>query len=284
MRKLLFDILLPDLIQIWTFNMSEFRDEISMPLRKHNYALYLALLVICAAPAFGQDEEAAAGDENASNPLASVTNTDLRFQYLDLTDDLGRVNDLFVDGAFMVNPKLKIKYELHYWETNVTGTSQSGLETAVLKTIYFPKQGVLDNGIKYKVAIGLDLIVDFGNHDKGIGFGADQVAPFAGIALSMPSDLTLIPLVQQFLSVSGEDVNITAARVIALQPLANQRWLKADVIIPYDWETATIPAQAELQFGVNVNQQVAMYVDGLVGVGLDRIFDWGVGVGLRFKY
>ena len=96
--------------------------------------------------------------------------------------------------------------------------------------------------------------------------------------------MTVIPLVQQFLSVSGEDVNITAARVIALQPLPRQRWLKADVIIPYDWETATIPAQAELQFGVNVNQQVALYVDVLVGLGHERIFDWGVGVGLRIKY
>ncbi len=262
----------------------QFKEEISVVLRDYRRALCLALLVICASPAFGQEEEAAGGGENASNPLASVTNTDLRFQYLDLADDRGRVNDFFVDGAFMVNPKLKIKYELHYWETNVTGTSQSGLETAVLKTIYFPKQGVLDNGTKYKVAIGLDLIVDFGNHDKGIGLGADQVGPFVGIALSMPSGLTLIPLTQQFLSVSGEDVNITAARVIALQPLPRQMWLKADVIVPYDWETDTIPAQAELQFGVNVNQQVALYVDGLVGLGHDRIFDWGIGVGLRIKY
>ncbi len=131
--------------------MREFRDEISMPLREYYCALYLALLVICASPAFGQEEEAAGGGENASNPLASVTNIDLRLKYLDLTNDLGRVNDLFVDGAFMVNPKLKIKYELHYWETNVTGTSQSGLETAVLKTIYFPKQGLLDNGTKSKL-------------------------------------------------------------------------------------------------------------------------------------
>ena len=264
--------------------MREFKGEISVVLRDCRRVLCLALLVMCASLAIGQEEEAAGGGENASNPLASVTNTDLRLKYLDLTNDLGRVNDLFVDGAFMVNPKLKIKYELHYWETNVTGTSQSGLETAVLKTIYFPKQGVLDNGTKYKVAIGLDLIVDFGNHDKGIGLGADQVGPFVGIALSMPSGLTLIPLTQQFLSVSGEDVNITAARVIALQPLPRQMWLKADVIVPYDWETDTIPAQAELQFGVNVNQQVALYVDGLVGLGQDRIFDWGIGVGLRIKY
>jgi len=284
MQKLLFLFNFEGLIQNWMINMREFRDEYSMPLREYYCASYLALLVICASPAFGEDEAAAGGGENASNPLASVTNTDVRLQYLDLTDDRGRVNDLFVDGAFMVNPKLKIKYELHYWETNVTGTSQSGLETAVLKAIYFPKQGVLDSGTKYKVAIGLDLIVDFGNHDKGIGMGADQLAPFVGIALSMPSGLTLIPLTQQFLSISGEDVNITAARLIALQPLAKQRWLKADLIVPYDWETDTIPAQAELQYGVNVNQQVALYVDGMVGIGHDRIFDWGVGVGLRIKY
>ncbi len=261
-------------------------------MRDCRRALCLALLVICSSPATGQEEgltdldgpELAGGGENASNPLAAVTNTDLRFKYLDLTDDLGRVNDFFVDGAFMVNPKMKIKYELHYWETNVTGSSKSGLESAVLKVIYFPKEGIRDNGVKYRVAVGLDLIADFDNLDKGIGMGADQIAPFAGIALGLPSGMTVIPLVQQFLSVSGEDVNITAARVIALQPLPRQRWLKADVIIPYDWETATIPAQAELQFGVNVNQQVALYVDGLVGVGHDRIFDWGVGVGLRIKY
>ena len=46
----------------------------------------------------------------------------------------------------------------------------------------------------------------------------------------------------------------------------------------------SVTAQAELEFGVNVNQQVALYVDGLMGVGHERIFDWGVGVGLRIKY
>ena len=270
----------------------QFKEEISVVLRDYRRALYLALLVICASPAMGQEEELAdldgpelaGGGENASNPLASVTNTDVRLQYLDLANDRGRVNDLFVDGAFMINPKLKIKYELHYWETNVTGSSKSGFESAIVKFIYFPKEGIWDNGIKYRVALGLDLIKDFDNLDKGIGMGADQIAPFAGIALALPSGMTVIPLVQQFLSVSGEDVNITAARVIALQPFPKQRWLKADVIIPYDWETDTVPAQAELQYGVNVNQQVALYVDGLVGLGHDRLFDWGIGVGLRFKY
>ncbi len=61
----------------------------------------------------------ATGGENASNPLAKVKNTDLRYQYLDL--DNGRINDLFIDGAFMALDNLKIKYELHYWETDVSG-------------------------------------------------------------------------------------------------------------------------------------------------------------------
>jgi len=35
---------------------------------------------------------------------------------------------------------------------------------------------------------------------------------------------------------------------------------------------------------MNVNRTVALYVDGIVGVGGDKLFDWGVGVGLRIKY
>ncbi len=72
--------------------------------------------------------------------------------------------------------------------------------------------------------------------------------------------------------------------MIALQLLPRQMWLKADVIVPYDWETDTVPAQAELQFGMNVNKNVALYVDAIVGVGGDKLFDWGIGVGLRMKY
>ncbi len=218
----------------------KFKEEISVVLRDYRRALCLALLVICASPAIGQEEEPAGGGENASNPLARVKNTDVRWQYFDLANNRGRINDYFLDGAFMINPKLKIKYELRYWETNVTGFSESGFESAVVKVIYFPKEGILDNGIKYRLAVGLDLIADFDNLDKGIGMGADQIAPFAGIALGLPSGMTVIPLTQQFVSVSGEDVNITAARVIALQPLPRQMWLKADVILPYDWETDTI--------------------------------------------
>lgn len=122
------------------------------------------------------------GGENASNPLAKSKNTDLRWQYLDKED--GRINDLFVDGAFMAHDKLKIKYELHYWETDVTGSSQKNWESALLKGIYFPAEGVRDN-LKYRMAVGIDWIVDLGEQDKGIGSGADQLAPFIGVALGL---------------------------------------------------------------------------------------------------
>ena len=112
---------------------------------------------------------------NASNPLASVTNTDLRAQYFDLDGPIRR--DYYVDGATMVTPKLKLKYELHYWSTDVTGSSRKDWESFRLKPIYFPEGMVGQLGEwKYKLAVGGDWIVDFGNEDQGIGSGSDQLA------------------------------------------------------------------------------------------------------------
>lgn len=62
------------------------------------------------------------GEENASNPLAAVNNTDIRLQYFDL-DGPERWDFWVADGAYMLTPKLKLKYELHYCDTDVTGSS-----------------------------------------------------------------------------------------------------------------------------------------------------------------
>lgn len=62
------------------------------------------------------------GGENPSNPLSKGKNTDLRWQYLD--EEVGHIHDLSFEGAFMVHDKLKLKHELHYWETGVTGSSE----------------------------------------------------------------------------------------------------------------------------------------------------------------
>jgi hypothetical protein len=221
--------------------------------------------------------------ENASNPLASVNNTDVRWQYFDLGDSKER-NDFYVaDGSYMLTPKLKLKYELHYWDTDVTGSSESDWESLHLKPIYFPKQGEWGEW-KYKLAIGVEWILDFGNEDKGIGSGSDQIAPLVGVAL-MRGGMVLVPLVQHFMGYDGPDVNQTAFRMIAIQSLPNKFWGKLDAKVPVDWEHDNdIPATVEVQLGKMFTSSFGTYVDGLFGIGGDRPYDWGVGVGLRFNY
>ncbi len=242
--------------------------------------LVCVAMIIFLSPFVLASEES--GGENASNPLAKVKNTDLRWQYLDV--DGGRVNDFFIDGAFMANDRLKVKYELHYLETDITGDSENDWESLVLKGIYFPKEGVWED-VKYRIALGLDWILDLGDSEKGIGTGSDQLGPFGGVAFMLERGTMLIPLVQQFISYSGEDVNTTAFRLIAMQPLPSQMWLKLDAKVPVEWENdEAIPATAELQLGKSINKGIAIYVDGLLGIGSDRPYDWGVGTGIRFNY
>ncbi len=226
----------------------------------------------------------AAAEENASNPLAAVNNVDLRWQYT--SSDPGDKHDVFVDGAYMLMPVLKLKYELHYNFTDVTGSDENDFEKVVIKPIYFPYQGKLSEDWGIRVALGGDWIVEFDNEDKGIGIGADQIAPFGGVALSnFSSGLVLIPLVQQFLSYNGDtDVNQTSARLIALQPFGEGYWAKLDAKVPYDWENERWPISAEVQVGYNFGPSWAIYAEGLVGIGNDRPYDAGVGIGLRFKY
>ena len=184
----------------------------------------------------------------------------------------------------MIHPKLKLKYELHYWDTDVIGSSESDWESLILKAIYFPMQGEWGTA-KYRLALGLEWILDFDNADKGIGSGSDQISPFVGVALMLKRGLVLVPLVQHFTEYDGPDVSQTSFRLIAIQRLPNKFWAKLDAKLPIDWENDNaIPATAELQLGKTFTQSFAAYVDGLVGIGGDRPYDWGVGVGLRFNY
>jgi len=222
--------------------------------------------------------------ENASNPLAAVNNIDVRAQYLDM--DGNEVYDFWVaDGAFMVSPKLKLKYELHYWHSDLSGSNESDWESLHLKPIYFPLEGELGTW-KYRLAVGVEWILDFGNDDQGIGSGSDQIAPLAGVAF-MPGDrgTVLIPLVQHFVDYDGPDVNQTAFRLIAIQPLPKRFWTKLDAKVPVDWEHDNdIPASFEVQLGKMFTPSFGVYTDGLVGIGSERPYDWGVGVGVRLNF
>ena len=223
-------------------------------------------------------------EENASNPLAAVNNTDLRVQgrFDGSTDTF----DYYIDGAYMVTPKLKLKYELHYLSTDVTGSTEHDFEKLSLKPIYFPTEGKLNDSWAYRLAVGVEAIIDLGDTDKGIGMGSDQIAPLFGAAFANPETRwTLIPLVQHFADVNGDtDISQTSARLIAIHPFGDANWVKFDLKLPYDWENDALPATAEIQLGNNINEGRAFYVDGLFGLGSDRPYDFGLGLGLRFNY
>ena len=221
-------------------------------------------------------------EENASNPLAAVSNTDIRLKTFDLEN--GDRQEIFIDGAKMLNPKLKLKYELHWWETDITGSDENDFESSLIKLIYFPKEGMLKSGRPYRAAVGVDWKVDLGDQAKGIGSGSDTISPFFGLAIAFKPGLMLIPLVQQFVSYSGNDVSQTAARLIALQTLENDKWLKYDVIVPYDWENETWPATFELQFGKSLSNRIGAYIDLQSGIGSDRPYNNAIGIGVRFNY
>ena len=219
--------------------------------------------------------------ENASNPLAAVNNTDVRAQYFDVFGS--DREDYWLDGAYMVNSKFKIKYELHYWKTDITGKEEKDFNELRIKGIYFPTQGVLSEW-KYKMAVGAEWIVSANNEDKGIGTGSDQIAPLVGLAF-VKGNTVLVPLVQHFQSYDGPDISQTAFRLIAIQSLKNNYWTKLDAKVPIDWENGNaIPATAEVQVGKMFSPSFGLYVDGLAGVGGDKPYDWGVGVGVRFAY
>lgn len=225
---------------------------------------------------------AAGAEENASNPLALVNYTDLRLRYYELADGKDRT-DYAIEGAYLVTPEFKVIYELHYWDTDITGSDENDFESMRVKALYFPKDGMVGSW-KYRMAVGAEWIQDFGNEARGIGTGSDQIAPLAGIALMPGGGLVLIPLVQHFMEYDGPDVSITALRLIAIQPLPHKFWAKLDARVPFDWENDTIPASIEIQLGKTITSRMSTYVDGLFGIGGDRPYEWGVGLGLRFSY
>lgn len=225
--------------------------------------------------------------DNASNPLAAVNGTDVRVQRLDLVDGSYLI-DAFVDGAYMLSPTVKLKYELHHWTTDATGTRINNFESFHLKGIWFPTQGEWGSW-KYKASIGLEWIKGWGNDDlvigyRSIGSSADQLGPFIGLSF-VKGGTVLVPLLQHYVSYDGPDVKMTAARLIAIQSLPNSYWGKLDLVVPVDWENDNaIPATAEVQLGKMFSPSFGTYVDLMVGLGADRPYDWGVGVGVRFNY
>jgi hypothetical protein len=235
----------------------------------------------------GDAPEGDAGSEGAagSNPLASVSVLDLTWQYKN-TPERKHVNDIYAKGSTMLHPRLKLSLELHYWDTNASGSSENDWEQLSVKPIFFVKDMPLDDAWGMRIAAGLEYIHDFDNDDKGIGAGADQIAPLLGFAfMNRESKTVLIPLVQHFEDVeSGADIRQTAFRVIALQPLDAGMWAKADVKVPRDWENETWPATGEFELGKMLTDDMGVFAQGLIGIGGERPMTYGAAIGLRINF
>jgi hypothetical protein len=114
------------------------------------------------------------------------------------------------------------------------------------------------------VAIGGELIVDFGNEEKGIGSGSDQIGPLVGVAM-VREGTVLVPLVQHFVDYDGPDVNTTSFRLIAIQSFPNKFWGKSDAKVPVEGENDNeIPATIEAQLGEDVHTCL-WYLHGWTG-------------------
>lgn len=92
----------------------------------------------------------------------------------------------------------------------------------------------------------------------------------------------------QYFDLGGSDrndFNQTSFRFIGIKALPSDWWAKADAKVPIDWEDGNaIPASLEFQVGKMFNPNFGVFAEALIGVGGDRPYDQGVGLGLRFNY
>jgi hypothetical protein len=243
------------------------------------------------ASEFALDEEWDADDQSppqesgaaGSNPLASVSKIDLEWEFL--KDGGSDINDFGLNGSTMLHPRLKFNFELHYGLTNRTGRQENDWESLVLKPIFFPKDVNLSDRFGLRLAAGVELAIDFGNDDKGIGAGSDVIAPLVGTAVMDREWKTVyIPLIQHFESYESGDVSQTAFRLILLQPLPDGAWFKLDAKLPVDWENHELPASSEFELGTMVSRNVGVYGKLLTGIGGERSFDWGTAAAVRIHF
>ena len=237
------------------------------------------------------DTDAAQGGADASDPTAAVNFNDIRYQTFDLYGDASdRERDrLALEGAYVISPEHKITYELNYWDTDVTGSDESGLESIGGKYINL-KPGMLSGGLKYRRALGVELIKDLGDVDDGIGGGADLVAPLFGYGWLPNERNFVITLIQYFHSIdedSGVDeVRKTGPRLIWIHKIpAIKGWVRLDNKFSIDHENDDKSSNTvELQVGTMLSPTVGLYFDYLNNNAGTRSFDDGFGINLRMMY
>ena len=267
--------------------------------RKLPCGLALLCAVLLGAPAAAEDaqeewaeeaaepgdEEEVAGGAAASDPTASVNYEDFRFRWLDLGGDRDR-SWYSLEGAYVWGP-VKIIHELHLWDTDLSGSDESHLESFHLKGIYLRPIEV--SGVKGRFALGAEWIKELGDFEKGTSAGSDQIAPLIGVGWTLTKRDLVITLAQHFHSYRRDSgaprTRVLGPRLIWIRKFpAIKGWVKLDYKMLLDFEADRTSNTAEVQLGTMLTRRVGVYLDGLVGIDEPKQYKWGVGVGLRVMY
>jgi len=207
------------------------------------------------------------GGANASDPTAAVNYVDFRFQAFDLDGSADR-DRYAVEGTYILTPEHKLTFEINYWDTDITGEDESGLESLKGKYINLQPK-MLSGGLKYKLAIGAEVILDQGDVDEGIGGGTDSIAPLFGAGWLLSERHFLITLVQYFHSFSEDDgaekVRITGPRLIWIYKTPEiSGWLKVDDKFSINHEDDNHTSNIlEIQLGRMFTPSIGGYVEYL---------------------
>ena len=223
----------------------------------------------------------------AADPVAKVNFIDLRVRFFDLENGSDRTI-YSIQGAQVVNPKFKLAYDARYWKTDVTGSDRSGWGGFELQGGYFPKEGRWRE-MKYRMVVGVDLIIDGNNVDKGIGRGADIIGPLFAVGLLPRPDTALIGVVKYLKSFDeelGRDVEETRFAFSGIQQLRRiDGWFRLDtqVLINHENDDKSTTALS-FQLGKQLNPTFSVYVEGLLDIAGQKSIDDGFGIATRFLF
>jgi len=225
---------------------------------------------------------------DASDPTAAVSYVDLRLQTFDLFDSAER-DRYALEGAYVAGEVHKLSYQVNYWDTDVSGEDESGLESLRAQYMHIQSRE-RRNGFAYRLVVGAELILDQGDLDDGIGSGTDQVAPLIGAGWNFSENNSLATLLQHFYSVSEEDdadrVRTTMPRLIWMYHFADiDGWLKVDNQLYLDHEDGHRSSNViEIQLGKMFMPGIGGYVEYLTNNAGAKIYDDGWGLGLRMAF
>jgi hypothetical protein len=252
----------------------------------------LAIIAVSASGAVAyteEEEQEAAAGADASNPTAAVNFQDVRYRYFDL-DNGAEKHSFETEGAYMFHPRFKFTNELRGVHTDRSGDWETDFEILKLKGIHLTD--IMPFGIKAKLALGAEWLLDLGDFEDGTGSGSDQIAPLAGIGW-VPTDMDfIITLVQYFYSYDthdgGSKVRNTGPRLIYIRKIPQiGGWFKADYKGSIDHkDDEDYSSTLELQLGKMFTPRIGAYVEGLLGDSVlsTNAYDYGLGLGIRFIY